>query len=424
MKINDKWVKNMKSVRLKDILSVIHRTINSIDERLLDHGEQVAYIMMNLLKADGGYSYEEITRLCTVSIFHDIGAYKVTERNKLIDIDSVKPFNHAVYGALFIKYFSPISDLADVVMGHHFTVSHINKKGIKGVREETLMLSFSDFLAIVYLNKGEVPWNLIESRYDDYLPKHIDLFKKANIEFNFMQKLKDNSYKDELYEYFESKIATRDEIIAYARMLTYAIDFRSEYTVKHSITVEAISYEIAKLYGLNEEKAIRIKVAANLHDIGKIVIPVEILEKPGKLTAMEYEVIKSHAKVSYTILSGLDIDDIRDIAGYHHETLDGQGYPFGIGKEDISIEVRIVAIADILSALVAVRSYKEAFSKEKVINILTEMKNNKKIDSKIVDLVIDNYDFIIQESNKESEKLIKTYLDLKSEYKIILDKIE
>ncbi|MEG0295674.1 MAG: HD domain-containing protein [Clostridium sp.] len=413
----------MERVRLKDILIVIHRTINSIDQRLLDHGEQVAYIMMNLLKAHGGYNEEEIRKICTVSIFHDIGAYKVAERDKLVDIDSIKPFNHAVYGALFIKYFSPISDLADIVMGHHFTVKHIRERNITNVRDEALMLSLADYLAIIYLNKGYIPFELIEDKYEEYLSEHISLFKKAVEEFDFVEKLKDNAYKDELYNYFEDTIACRDEVIAYARMLTYAIDFRSEYTVKHSITVEAVSYQIAKLYGLDNDRAIKIKVAANLHDIGKIVIPIDILEKPGKLTVKEYEIIKSHAKVSYDILSGLNIDDIRDIAGLHHETLDGCGYPFGIQDEDISIDVRIVAIADILSALIAARSYKGAFKKCKVVAILNDMKNNNKIDKKIVDLVIENYDFLIAEANKEADNLINLYENLKYEYANILDNI-
>lgn len=413
----------MESVRLKDILIVIHRTINSIDERLLDHGEQVAYIMMNLLKAHGGYSDEEIRRICTVSIFHDIGAYKVAERDRLVDIDSVKPFNHAVYGALFIKYFSPLSDLADIVMGHHFTVKHIKERNINNVRDEALMLSLADYLAIIYLNKGYIPFELIEGKDEEYCQEHISLFKKAIKEFDFMKKLKDNSYKDELYKCFEDTIASREDIIAYARMLTYAIDFRSEYTVKHSITVEAVSYQIAKLYGLDNDRSVKIKVAANLHDIGKIVIPVDILEKPGKLTVEEYNIIKSHAKVSYDILTGLNIDDIRDIAGLHHETLDGFGYPFGLKDKDISIDVRIVAVADILSALIAARSYKDAFKKCKVIAILNDMKDNNKLDKKIVDLVIANYDFIIEEANNESDNLINLYMSLKDEYINILDNI-
>ena len=75
-------------VTLKQMILIIHRTINSVDKRLLNHGEQVAYIMLNLLKAEGSYSDEEILEICAISIFHDIGAYKVAEIDKLVEIDT------------------------------------------------------------------------------------------------------------------------------------------------------------------------------------------------------------------------------------------------------------------------------------------------------------------------------------------------
>ena len=99
-------MKKVFEVTLKQMILIIHKAINSVDSRLFNHGEQVAYIMMNLLKADGNYSDEEILEICAISVFHDIGAYKVAERDKLVHIDTISPFDHAVYGALFIKYFS------------------------------------------------------------------------------------------------------------------------------------------------------------------------------------------------------------------------------------------------------------------------------------------------------------------------------
>ena len=93
-------------------------------------------------------------------------------------------------------------------------------------------------------------------------------------------------------------------------------------------------------------------------------IPTEILEKPDKLTTDEFEIMKQHCIIGYNILSDLNIDDIRDIATFHHEKLDGSGYPFGLKTKDLSPEARIVAISDILSALIGSRSYKEGFPKE------------------------------------------------------------
>lgn len=200
-------------------------------------------------------------------------------------------------------------------------------------------------------------------------------------------------------------------------MLAYAIDFRSEVTVKHSIMVEAISYEIGKLMRLDEKILYKLKICGMLHDIGKIAIPVHILEKDSKLTGEEFEVIKEHAIIGYDILSGLNIDDIRDIATLHHEKIDGSGYPFGLKGDELSTEIRILSIADILSALVGRRSYKESFSKDRVIKILKEMCDNNKIDRDITNLVILNYDSILNMANIKSKKIMDVYLDIKKEHK-------
>ena len=404
-------------VTLKQVIEVIHKTINIVEKKLLNHGERVAYIMLNLLKAEGSYGYEEILRICAVSTFHDIGAYKVTEKEKLADVDIVSPYNHAVYGSLFIKYFSPLSDLYNIVLTHHFSPKYYKERGIDVISKEGLLLNFVDQIDRNYLNKHSFPKKIFEKNKNNYLKDNIDLFVKAEKQYNFISKIFDGSYVNELYDFFETKVLAREEVIAYSKMLAYSIDFRSEATVKHTITVEAISYQIAKIYGLSDYKLSRIKVAATLHDIGKIGIPVEILEKPDKLTNKEYEIIKSHAIIGYNILSNLGIDDIRDIGTLHHEKLDGAGYPFGLKAEEITKEMRIIAIADIVSALIGSRSYKDAFDKEKIIKILTDMVRYNKIDEEITNLFIDNYDYLIEEANNECSELMNTYLNIKKEYK-------
>lgn len=410
----------MREVTLKDILIIIHRTINSIDSRLLNHGEQVSYIMMNLLKAKGTYSEEEIIDLCTIAMFHDIGAYKVSEINQLVNIDSVKPFNHAVYGALFIKYFSPLPHLYKVVLGHHFSPKYLMRKDIGFIPEEAVLLGFADYIGIVHLNGKEFDRNELEKAKKTYSKEYIDFFINADKEYDFMNKLKSGCYEDELHQFLNRKVIGREEVFKYASMLAYAVDFRSESTVRHSIMVQAIAYQIGKLLGLEEDNLVRLKISGILHDIGKVAIPVEILEKPGKLTNEEFEIIKQHAIIGYDILSNLNIDDIRDIATLHHEKIDGSGYPFGLDEKKLSVEMRIMAVADILSALIGSRSYKDEFNKEKAIRIISNMASSNKIDKNITSLVIHNYDLIIREANRQSKNIMDTYINIKSEYHNIL----
>lgn len=412
----------MKEITLKDIVRVIQRTLDYMDTRLAGHGEKVAYIMYKLLKCHGGYSEEEMLRLTTLTVFHDIGVYKIEERDHVVDIDSEIPMNHSVYGHLFIKYFSPLSDLANIVLGHHLYPKDLrNIEGIE-IPKEAFLLNLADSIAVLQLRFNRVdPMSILNKSSDYLLEEHKALFKRACEEEHLLEKIEDDNYLSELYEFLEKKVLTREEIIAYIRMLNYAIDFRSETTIVHTIVVEEISWQISKMLGLDDKQSTKIKIASILHDIGKLSIPVNILEKKGKLTKEEFEVIKSHTTVAYQILSNIGIDDIRDIATLHHEKLNGTGYPFGLKADQIPKEARIVAVADVLSALMEKRSYKEEFSKDEVISILSSMVSNGEIDEKICQLVIENYDYIKERVQFNTKNTIELYYNLMNEYKEMLE---
>ncbi|MFQ9697470.1 MAG: HD-GYP domain-containing protein [Zhenhengia sp.] len=117
----------------------------------------------------------------------------------------------------------------------------------------------------------------------------------------------------------------------------------------------------------------------------------------------------------------MGIDDIRDIAALHHEKLNGTGYPFGLRDDQISKEVRIVAVADVLSALIGKRSYKDEFSKDQVISILSNMASNYEIDKDICNLVIENYDYIEERVKDSTKDTIDLYNNLMNEYEGLLE---
>ncbi len=411
----------MQKVSLKNIIIAIQRSLNIMDERMIGHGEEVAYIMYKLLKASNSYTEDEILRLMEIAFFHDIGAYKIEERDEILDVNLKGPMNHAVYGYLFIKYFSPLSDLAPVVLGHHMDLEDFNEEREKIIPKEALLLHLADYISILNIRKKAIDkdW-ILEILNNKALPEHKKYFEIACNKYNLLENIQDTRYIEELYQVFDNVVLTREEVISYIRMLTYAIDFRSEATVIHTITVEEVSFQIAKILNINEGEARRIRIASMIHDIGKIAIPIEILEKKSKLTDEEFEKIKEHALIGYKILSNIGLDDLRDIATLHHEKLDGTGYPFGLKGEEIPFETRIVAIADVISALVNKRSYKEEFSKQDVISILLDMALNNKIDNEICNIVIDNYDYIMNNVRQNTKRMLTIYKDLMKEYEIIL----
>lgn len=206
------------------------------------------------------------------------------------------------------------------------------------------------------------------------------------------------------------------EIMDYLKILVYAIDFRSPYTVTHTADTTIISLETGKLLGLSERDMQVMYTGAFLHDIGKIAISPSILEKPGKLTSEEYTEIKRHISEGEQILRAVVSDEICDIALRHHEKLNGSGYCLGLTAEELTLPQRIVAVADILSALSQRRPYKEPFEKAKVIALLTEMKLSGLLCPVVVDTVCANYDLILRNTRISHDPIRMLYENLVQEY--------
>ncbi|MDO7908482.1 HD-GYP domain-containing protein [Paenibacillus sp. JX-17] len=153
--------------------------------------------------------------------------------------------------------------------------------------------------------------------------------------------------------------------------LLLLLDKRDEYTYKHSLQVGVLSYYIALWMGYSQEEAYVIGKAGYMHDIGKSMIPPAILNKPGKLTPDEYEEMKRHAQLGYDIILNSTNDEISAlVALQHHEREDGKGYPHGLVKEQIHPYARIVAVADVYSAMSSNRVYQ---NKQELLSVLREL---------------------------------------------------
>ncbi len=159
------------------------------------------------------------------------------------------------------------------------------------------------------------------------------------------------------------------------RRLSMAVEFRDEDTGAHIERIGRFSTLLAEAIGMNPDFCRRIGYAAPLHDVGKVAIPDAILLKPGQLTAEERGIVETHAEEGHRLLRGSSssiLDMGATIALSHHERWDGGGYPRGLTAENIPIEGRIVAIADVFDALTSHRVYRKAFSVEKAVEMMLD----------------------------------------------------
>ncbi|MBL4936041.1 DUF3369 domain-containing protein [Clostridium sp. YIM B02515] len=182
---------------------------------------------------------------------------------------------------------------------------------------------------------------------------------------------------------------------------------RSKETGNHVKRVAEYSKLLALKYGLSEEEAELIRLASPMHDIGKLAVPDEILNKPGKLTAEEFEIIKNHASAGHEMLktSNKEIMKTASIIAYeHHEKYNGKGYPQGLRGEDIHIYGRITAVADVFDALGSERVYKKAWPIEEIIEVFKNEKGQH-FDPELADILLNNID--------EFTKIQSNFIDIK-----------
>jgi len=168
------------------------------------------------------------------------------------------------------------------------------------------------------------------------------------------------------------------------------IRIKDEYLLEHSVSVSILMSIFARHLKMDKKIVQQLSIGAFLHDVGKIMIPDEILNKPGKLTEAEFSIMKTHVNHSIEIINKTpNISEISlEVAALHHEKLNGQGYPYQIEADEISLYGRMITICDIFDALTADRVYKEGYPHIKAFNILLKLAQDKHLDSELVNQFI------------------------------------
>jgi HD-GYP domain-containing protein (c-di-GMP phosphodiesterase class II) len=164
----------------------------------------------------------------------------------------------------------------------------------------------------------------------------------------------------------------RDSLEQTIQVIADTIDERDPYTAGHQRRVANISSRIALELGLSPDFIHGLHLAATIHDLGKIGVPIEILVKPRPLSVMEFGLIKEHTNIGFNILKGINFPwPIAQIILQHHERIDGSGYPLGLKGDDLLLESKILAIADVVEAMASHRPYREALGIEAAMNEIT-----------------------------------------------------
>lgn len=382
---------------LKTMLSSFIQSIDVFNCLLKDHHRQTAVIAWHIGQVMG-LSTKEISNLILSASLHDIGALSISERDELVKMDIENPHPHSRLGAYMLDSFQPFEKISQIIFYHHWSYDNdsnfITERG--PVPLESYIIHVADRIDI--LIDPETPILFQENRIKEKIksysgslfhPDVVNAFEQICSKTSFWLDIENLPMHDLLRDSLHEDLnITMDLDLLENLAFTFSkvIDCRSKFTASHSFGVSEVAYEIGKRTGYSESKCRKLRIAGLLHDVGKICVPNEIIEKDGPLTPEERTTIKKHAYFSGVILRGdKSFEEIANWASHHHESHKGNGYPNNYSAKQISEEMDIIAYADILTALSENRPYRKGLSIDKISSILEEFREDH--GSKILDII-------------------------------------
>lgn len=389
-----------ESINLGSLLLSMSDAIDLVSSTLASHQQRTAYVSWEIAKAIG-MPEEQTERLFAAALLHDVGALSSKEKIAIQRSWLGDPSPHCRRGEVLFRTVPWLAPAARIVRLHHTPWKDIQEPLEAPDVLEAQVLKLADTLERsidrrrYILHQDEALRAKIESRSGSRLhPEVVDAFLAASGREEFWLDLASPNLHAILrdrgpYRRLHIKLEELESLSLFFRNI---IDFRSRFTATHSSGVAECAATVARLFGLAEHDVRLMAVAGNLHDLGKLVIPESILEKPGRLTDEEFAVMRQHTYWTYAVLKAIGgLDRIAEWAAFHHEKLDGTGYPFHLGADRLDSGARIMAVADIFTALAEDRPYRPGMDQEGVADILLQKADAGFLERNIVHLVLDHY---------------------------------
>ncbi|MGM0411628.1 MAG: HD-GYP domain-containing protein [Bacillota bacterium] len=418
---------NKSKIELYNIIKSLSYSMDLISEEIVGHHKKVAYVSMKLAQ-EMELDESKIHKLLISALIHDLGVFYLNQKYSDLSFDN-KNNKHAEIGYRLLKKNFPINEIPEIIRYHH----HDWNKQKNEVPLLSNILHLADRIVILIKDKSPILsqvdriTNTIKKNsksrfYPEGVNKFLSLAKKEYFWLDLISDAKIEKKIDSFSESFNQKIDL-NEFLKISYLTSHIIDFRSSFTATHSEGIATTATYLSKKLNFNKKNQKKIKIAGYLHDIGKLAVPPKILNKNGKLNNDEWSIMKTHTYYTYQALStSKKLDDIKEWAAFHHEKLNGKGYPFHLKSKDISLGSKIMAVADIFTAITEDRPYRKGMKANKVKMILEDMAKKDEIDEKVVGIILDNYqEFnnlrehsqnkvkeIFYNFNKNADKIIKT----------------
>lgn len=367
------------------------------------HGKRVG-IMAASCGQVLGMSKKECGVLFELGALHDIGVSSTETACHLVhEFEWGGAQEHGEVGYNLLKDFPPLASLALPIRYHHTPWSELLKDNyvdplIASQANLVFLVDRCDILAAPHYGKNSLLMRtndirkcLAEDNSDLFSPHLIDAFMDASRTEAFWLQLRSDSVNNYIHKMLleqEPYLLDFDELKQLAKIFSGIVDAKSPFTQSHSTGVACLASLLATRMGIEKKRCDMLEIAGLLHDLGKLRVPNEILEKQSGLTIEERAIIKAHSFDTYQILSRIDgFEEIACWAGYHHEEPDGEGYPFHLFAAEQPLEAKILRAADIFQAIIQDRPYRKGFSPQEALTFMQQLTHNGRVDGEVVSVL-------------------------------------
>ena len=375
-----------------------------VDE--VHHGKRVA-LMAGGIAHELGWSHSMMSDIQYAGMLHDCGVSRVREHRQLTEtLEWEGAEEHCLRGAEYLQACAPLARFAPIVRWHHTRWEDLLKLELSDEQRLQTNLIFladrADVLLAPYVVgqtlKNEILWEfpkivgrLGSLKNSMFSPDLLAAFARAASRESFWLCMDPDYIEDEIQERLQGSDSAHLETadaLAVASLFARTVDAKSSYTLEHSTRVAKISRHLAAACGISGEHLDKLEIAALLHDIGKLRVPEEIIDKPGALTGQERAFVMRHSYDTGRLLKKVFPGEaIADWASMHHENLLGTGYPEHQAAVNIPREARLIAVADIFQAMSQQRPYRGRLSSAEVMAHLEELLRLGRVDQEMVSVL-------------------------------------
>ena len=392
-------------INLREAIYSLSDALDLVGVTHIHHGKRVAFMAVEVGKCLS-WSRVQLDDLFQAAILHDCGVSKTAVHAKLAQLAWEQEGEHCQIGANLLSSCALLRHLAPVVRHHHTHWVELKDldlpPAVKLSANCIYLVDRVDILTLKYVTQGidillgkdEIRQQIQALRDTWFCPELVDAFMELSESEAFWFMLESdhvNGYVATWLAQTSKQSMAFEDLSSLMHIFSSIVDAKSTYTKEHSDGVASLARYLGEHMQLDEEQCDLLELTGLLHDIGKLRVPDELLEKPSPLTTEEKFILSRHSFDTYNILCNINgLERVALWASQHHERVNGSGYPYRFSLESLSIEARIIAVADVFQAMAQRRPYREALELKDIMFILKQQVDDGRLDPDVVACVAQN----------------------------------